>query len=221
MIRSFASDNNAPIAPEILEAIVGANEGDTVGYGDDPYTEKARERFRETFGPSSEVYFVFNGTGANVVSLSAFLKPYEAVITPVSSHLNTAECGALERFCGCRVIALPANDGKLQIEELRPFAGRSIDEHESQVRAISITQCTEYGTLYRVEELRQLCDFAHGQGWYVHMDGARLSNAAAAQGLTLREATAGLGIDVLSFGGTKNGLLGGEAVVFFNKELHA
>ena len=219
-MRTFASDNNAPVAREILDAIVAANDGDAVGYGYDEYTERAKARFREIFGEKSEVYFTFNGTGANVVALSCLIQPYEAVICPATAHLQTDECGAFERFTGCKILPVVTEDGKLSIEALAPFAHASREEHHVQPRVVSLSQSTEFGTLYGCEELRELCDFAHAHGWYVHMDGARISNAAAAQHLSLREATRDLGIDVLSFGGTKNGLLGGEAVVFFNAALH-
>ncbi len=218
--RTFASDNNAPIAAEILQAIIDANSGDAVGYGHDAYTKRATERFKDIFGSSSDVYFTFNGTGANVVALSCLTQPYEAVICPATAHLQTDECGAFERFAGCKILAVPCDDGKLTLENLKAFAHPSPQEHHVQPRVISLSQSTEFGTLYDPAELRELCAFAHAQGWYVHMDGARISNAAAAQGLGLREATRDLGIDVLSFGGTKNGLLGGEAVVFFERSLH-
>jgi threonine aldolase len=221
MIRTFASDNNAPAAREILEAIAAANEGDAVSYGDDEYTERARTRFRELFGEGTGSYFVFNGTGANVVALSTLLKPYEAVICPASAHLQTDECGAFERFAGCKVLAIDTPDGKLRPEHLEPYAGKAPDQHHVVPRAISISQSTEWGTLYTPAEIRELCSFAHAQGWRVHMDGARIANAAAALGTGLRECTRDLGVDVLSFGGTKNGLLFGEAVVYFDEALHA
>ncbi len=220
-MRTFASDNNAPAAPEIVQAIVQANQGDAVSYGDDPQTERALERLREIFGAHADPYFVFNGTGANVVALSCLLRPYEAVITPATSHLQTDECGALERFTGSKVLPVVTADGKLHVDDLAPYAGKAPDEHHVQPRAISISQSTEYGTLYTANELRGLCDFAHAQGWYVHMDGARIANAAAALDMGLRQCTRDLGVDVLSFGGTKNGLLFGEAIVFFEAALHA
>lgn len=218
--RTFASDNNAPIAPEILEAIVRANEGDAVSYGQDAHTERALAALREIFGPDTDAYFTFNGTGANVVALSCLTHPYEAIICPATAHLQTDECGAFERFAGGKLLPVPTSDGKLSIENLKPFAAAQRDQHFIQPRAISISQSTEFGTIYRAHEVRELCEFAHAQSWYVHMDGARIANAAAAQDLGLREATRDLGVDVLTFGGTKNGLLAGEAVVFFDKDLH-
>lgn len=219
-VRTFASDNNAPVAAEILQAVIAANDGDAVGYGHDSYTERAIARLREIFGSSSDVYFTFNGTGANVIALSCLTQPYEAVIVPATAHLQTDECGAFERFAGSKLLAVECENGKLSLESLRPFAHTSREEHHVQPRVVSLSQSTEFGTLYDPAELREVCAFAHAQGWYVHMDGARISNAAEAQGLGLREASRDLGIDVLSFGGTKNGLLGGEAVVFFDGSLH-
>lgn len=220
MLRTFASDNNAPIAAEILQAIMQANSGDAVSYGDDELTRRAVSQIREVFGADSDAYFMFNGTGANVVALSCLLKPWEAVICPASAHLQTDECGAFERFTGCKILPVNAPDGKLHVADLRAFAHASREEHHSQPRAVSISQSTEFGTLYSPEELRELCDFAHRSGWLVHMDGARIANAAAALGMGLRECTRDLGIDVLTFGGTKNGLMLGEAIVFFGKDLH-
>jgi threonine aldolase len=221
MLRTFASDNNAPVAPDILQAIVDANGGDAVSYGHDELTERAVEQLRRVFGESADAYFVFNGTGANVVALSCLVRPYEAVICPASAHLQTDECGAFERFTGCKVLPVAAKDGKLHVDDLIPFTLGSREEHHVQPRVISISQSTEFGTLYRPDELRAMCTFAHENGWLVHVDGARIANAAAALGLGLRECTRDLGVDVLSFGGTKNGLLLGEAIVFFDKALHA
>lgn len=220
-MRSFASDNNAPAAPEILDAIARANDGDAMGYGRDPWSAAASERMRAVFGETTQTYFTFNGTGANVVALASLLRPYEAVIAPATSHLQTDECGALERFCGSKLLAVATPAGKLRVKDLAPFAHGGRDEHHVQPRAISISQSTEFGGLYAPEELLELTTFAHGQGWIVHMDGARIANAAAALGLGLREATRDLGIDVLSFGGTKNGLLFGEALLFFDGAIHA
>jgi threonine aldolase len=221
MLRTFASDNNAPIAPKILEAIIAANDGDAVSYGHDALTERALSLLHGVFGADSGAYFVFNGTGANVVALSCLVKPYEAVICPASAHLQTDECGAFERFTGCKILPVQTADGKLAVADLQPFTLGGRDEHHVQPRVISISQSTEFGTLYTPDELRELCEFAHRAGWLVHMDGARIANAAAALGIGLRECTRDLGVDVLSFGGTKNGLMLGEAIVFFDERLHA
>jgi threonine aldolase len=218
-VRSFASDNNAVIHPEVLEAIVRANVGHEVGYGDDQYTESAVGKFREHFGADVEVFFVFNGTAANVLSLQALTRPYQAVICPELSHIYVDECAAPERFTGCKLIPMPTPDGKLTVETAAKAYHGIGDQHHVQPRVISITQSTEMGTVYKKEEIEALARFAHERNMFLHMDGARISNAAAAQGLTLRQATRDLGLDVLSFGGTKNGLMGVEAVVFFRREL--
>jgi threonine aldolase len=217
--RSFASDNNAPMHPEVLAAIGRANQGHVVGYGDDPYTESAVKKFREHFGEDVEVFFVFNGTAANVLGLQALTRPYHAVLCPELSHIYTDECGAPEKFSGCKLIPLPAPLGKLSVETVaRAYHGIG-DQHHVQPKVISITQATEMGTVYRAQEIRGLADFAHQRQMFLHMDGARIANAAAAQGMTLRQATRDLGVDALSFGGTKNGLMGVEAVVFFLPQL--
>ncbi|MFY9561587.1 MAG: low specificity L-threonine aldolase [Terriglobales bacterium] len=218
--RSFASDNNAVVHPEVLQAIAGANQGHVVGYGDDPYTESAVRKFREHFGDDVEVFFVFNGTAANVLSLQALTRPYHAVLCSEMSHIYTDECGAPERFTGCKLIPLVAPTGKLTVETVAHAYHGIGDQHHVQPKVISITQTTEAGTVYQPAEIQALARFAHERGMFLHMDGARISNAAVAQGLTLRQATRDLGLDVLSFGGTKNGLMGVEAVLFFQADLH-
>jgi threonine aldolase len=217
--RSFASDNNAVVHPEVLEAIRRVNEGHNVGYGDDPHTESAVQKFREEFGAEVRVFFVFNGTAANVLSLQALTRPYHAVLCPELSHIYTDECGAPEKSAGCKLIPLAAPAGKLTVETVAQAYHGIGDQHHVQPRVISITQSTEMGTVYKPEEVETLARFAHERNMFLHMDGARISNAAAAQRLTLRQATRDLGVDVLSFGGTKNGLMGVEAVVFFRPEL--
>jgi threonine aldolase len=217
--RSFASDNNAMVHPEVLEAIGRANQGHVVGYGDDPYTEAAVQKFREHFGGDVEVFFVFNGTAANCLSLDALTRPYHAVLCSEMSHIYTDECGAPEKLTGCKLLPLPAPMGKLTVETVtRAYHGIG-DQHHVQPKVISITQSTEMGTVYQRAEVEALARFAHDRDMFLHMDGARISNAVVAQGLTLKQATRDLGVDVLSFGGTKNGLMGVEAVVFFLPEL--
>jgi len=217
--RSFASDNNATVHPEILEAISAANRGHTVGYGNDEYTDSAVRRFREHFGADIEVFFVFNGTAANCLSLKALTESYHAVICPESAHIYTDECGAPERFTGCKLIPLPARDGKLTVEMVRGAYHGIGDQHHVQPRVISITQASETGTVYKPSDIRALARFAHEREMFLHVDGARIANAAASLGQTLRQATRDLGVDVLSFGGTKNGAMGAEAVVFFDRKL--
>ncbi|HEY6326348.1 MAG TPA: beta-eliminating lyase-related protein [Candidatus Cybelea sp.] len=219
--RSFGSDNNAPVAPEILEAIVAANAGDAVGYGDDAWTARAIDRLREHFGRGTDVYFTFNGTGANVAALGSLLRPWEAVLAPASAHLQTDECGAFERFSGSKVIPIATHDGKLRPADVEPHLKAGHDVHFPQPRALSISQATELGGVYELAELRELCAFAHERGLLVHLDGARLSNAAVALGATLRETSVDAGVDVLTLGGTKNGLMLGEAICFFEPKLHA
>jgi threonine aldolase len=217
--RSFASDNNATVHPEVLAAITHANDGHVVGYGDDPYTASAVKKFRDHFGDDVEVFFVFNGTAANVLSLQALTHSYHAVLCPELSHIYTDECGAPERFTGCKLIPLPAPLGKLSVETVSHAYHGIGDQHHVQPKVISITQSTEMGTVYQPQEIQALGKFAHERQMFLHMDGARISNAAAAQGMTLRQATRDLGVDVLSFGGTKNGLMGVEAVVFFHRQV--
>jgi threonine aldolase len=217
--RSFASDNNSGIHPEILKAISAANQGHVVGYGDDPYTGAAVRKFREHFGPDIDVFMVFNGTAANCLSLIALTRSFHAVICSEVAHIYTDECGAPERFTGCKLIPIPAPDGKLTVESVRRAYHGIGDQHHVQPRVISITQATEVGTVYRPQEIEALAGFAHERQMFLHVDGARIANAAASLGQSLRQATRDLGVDVLSFGGTKNGLMGAEAVIFFAREL--
>jgi len=217
-LRSFASDDNAGIHPDILKAIAMVNQGHVVGYGADPYTAIMVNTFREHFGEDAEIFVVFNGTGANCLSLEALTRSYHAVICAASAHIYTDECGAPEKFTGCKLIPIPTPDGKLTVELIRHAYHGIGDEHHVQPKVISITQATEMGTVYRAEEIRAIANFAHEHDLYLHMDGARIANAAATLGQTLRPATRDLGVDVLSFGGTKNGIMGGEAVIFFHPE---
>ncbi len=217
--RSFASDNNAGVHPEVIRAIANANEGHVVGYGDDPYTASAVRKFQEHFGPDIEVFFVFNGTAANVLSLKALTQSYHAVICTEAAHIYTDECGAPEKFTGCKLIPIVASDGKLTVASVKSAYHGIGDQHHVQPKVVSLTQTTEMGTVYKPEEVSAITAFAHAHNMYVHLDGARIANAAVTLGMSLRQATRDLGIDVLSFGGTKNGLMGGEAVVFFNPQL--
>jgi len=219
--RSFASDNNAGVHPEVLKAIAAANQGHVVGYGDDPYTHSAVSQFKRRFGDDIEVFFVFNGTAANCLGLKALTNSYHAVICAEAAHICVDECGAPEKFTGCKLIPIPTKDGKLTVEAVRTaYHGIGV-EHHVQPRVVAITQCTEVGTVYKEDEVRQLASFAHECGLFLHMDGARIANAAASLGLDLRQATRDLGVDVLSFGATKNGGMGAEAVVFFDPKLAA
>jgi len=217
--RSFASDNNAGVHPEVLAAITAVNQGHVVGYGDDLYTQSAERLFRKHFGEDASVFFVFNGTAANCLSLKALTQSFHAVICAEAAHIYVDECGAPEKFTGCKLIPVPTKQGKLTVEAVCSVYRGVGDEHHVQPRAISITQATEVGTVYKPDEIRELAQFAHDHGMFLHVDGARIANAAASLGLGLREATRDLGVDVLSFGATKNGALGAEAVVFFDPKL--
>ncbi len=217
--RHFASDNSASIHPEVLAAIAAANEGHALAYGADRWTTAALELFRQEFGESSSTELVHGGTGANVVGLGALLHPWDAVLCAATAHINVDECGAPERFLGCKLIPLPTPDGKLRPEAIRAAASAvSIDHaaHHVRPRVISISQSTEYGTVYSPDEIHALSAVAKEHHLLLHMDGARLGNAAAALDLPFRALTADVGVDVLSFGGTKNGAMAAEAVVFFD-----
>lgn len=219
--RSFASDNNAGIHPEVIEAIKAANDGHVIAYGDDHITARAVKLFQRHFGRDVAVYFVFGGTGANVLGLKAVTKTYQAIICADTAHVNTDECGAPEKFTGCKLLSLPTPDGKLRLEQLKPLLHVFGNEHHVQPAIISVSQATEMGTVYTKKELKSLASFAHDNGMLLHVDGARLSNAAVSLNASLKEITADVGVDVLSFGGTKNGMMYGEAVIFFNKKLGA
>ncbi len=212
--RSFASDNNAGVHPEVLQAIADANDGHVVGYGDDHYTELAITTFKRHFGDEAEVYFVFNGTAANVLGLKSITHTYNAVICSSVAHIHVDECGAPEQIGGVKLLTCDAPDGKLTIDLVRQHIHGFSDPHHIQPKDISITQSTELGTLYSVEEIRALADYAHAHAMLLHLDGARICNAAVALNLPLRAFTCDCGVDVLSFGGTKNGLMGGEAIIF-------
>lgn len=220
MIRKgFASDNNAGVHPEILAAMAEANRGHVTGYGNDIYTEQAKALFREQFGPATEVYFVFNGTGANVLGLSSVTRSFHSIICADTAHIQEDECGAPEKYTGCKLLPVETHNGKVTPESVGMHLEGFDFEHHSQPRVISISQVTEMGTLYTPEEVRALADLAHAHHMYLHMDGARIANAAVALDLPFRAFTNDCGVDVLSFGGTKNGMMMGEAVVFFNPEL--
>jgi threonine aldolase len=217
--RTFASDNNAGVHPEVLDAMARVNQGHVIAYGDDPYTRSAIAKFEEHFGSGIDVFFTFNGTGANVLSLQALNRSFHAVLCSDYAHIYSDECGAPEKHTGCKLIPLPHAGGKITVDAVRHAYHGIGDQHHVQPRVISITQSTEMGTVYQPEEIQSLARFAHENKMFLHMDGARIANAAASLGQTLRQATRDLGVDVLSFGGTKNGIMGGEAVVFFNRDL--
>ena len=216
--RGFASDNNAGVHPRIMKALADANTGHCIAYGDDPYTAAAKEQFRKLFG-DCDVFFVFNGTGANVLSLQAMTQPFNSVICADTAHIHVDEGGAPERFTGCKMLFNPTPDGKLRIPDITRHLHGIGFEHHAQPRVVSITQATEMGTVYTVDELREIADFSHANGLLLHVDGARVANAAAHLGVSFREMLSDTGVDILSFGGTKNGLMYGEAVALLNPAL--
>lgn len=218
-MRSFGSDNHAGVPAPVLEAIARANVDHAQAYGADPWTAQAEQCFRERLGEQAEAFLVFNGTGANVLALRATCKPWEGVVCATTAHINIDECGAPERVAAVKLHAVECPDGKLTPAQIERVRSRAVSEHQVPLRLVSITQSTELGTCYSPDELRALCDQAHEQGLLVHLDGARIGNAAASLGVPLRAITTDVGVDVLSFGGTKLGLLGAEAVVFLRPEL--
>lgn len=216
----FRSDNAAPAHPAVLDAMAAANAGSAGAYGNDPWTKRADAWFKDQFGGQVESYLVWNGTGANVSALRAMTRPWEAVICSDQAHIHVDECGAPELLSGCKLLDLPSADAKLTVEQVRAAALKGVGfEHHIQPRVLSLTQTTEYGTAYSVDELGALVAEAHGRGLLVHVDGARIANAAASLGVTLREMITDTGVDALSFGLTKNGAIGAEAVVLLNPAL--
>ncbi len=217
--RFFGSDNASTVHPAVMEALSAVNRGHQTSYGDDAYTRAAEEAFCTLFGRTVQAFFVYNGTGANGTALASLVRPHQSVICADTSHIFYDECGAPEHLAGCKLQPLPAPDGKLCVAQMQPLMAYHGSMHHAQPRVVSLTQATEFGTLYTLAELREICDFAHAHGMLVHMDGARIANAVAALGCSMADATWRAGIDVLSFGGTKNGLMFGEAVVFFAENL--
>lgn len=217
--RGFASDNNSGVHPLILKEIELVNKGHTIGYGDDEYSDAARSVFREQFGPDTETFFVLTGTGANVLSLTSVARSWNSVITASTAHLATDECGAPEKFTGCKVLTIETENGKIDPEGIAKHMHGFDFQHHSQPKVISITQATEMGTVYTVPEIRAIADYIHSKGLLLHMDGARIANAAVSLGLPFRAFTSNAGVDVLSFGGTKNGMLSGEAICFLRPGL--
>ena len=216
--RGFASDNNAGVHPRIMQAMIAANNGHCIAYGDDPYTAAAIEQFSKLFG-ECEVFFVFNGTGANVLSLQAMTQPFNSVICADTAHIHVDECGAPERFTGCKLLFNTTLDGKLQISDIARHLHGIGFEHHAQPRVVSITQATEMGTVYTVDELREIAAFTRANGLLLHVDGARIANAAVHLDVSVKEMITDTGVDLLSFGGTKNGMMYGEAVVVLNSAL--
>ncbi len=218
-LRGFASDNNSGIHPEILKSIERANSGHVVAYGDDIYTTRAVSKVREHFGDDVEVFFVLTGTAANVLGLSQITNTYNSIICAETAHINVDECGAPEKYSGCKLLPVQTANGKLTIENIKKYIHGFEFEHSSQPKVISISQPTELGTVYSIDETVKLSDYAHKYNMLLHMDGARLSNAAVSLGVGFEELTADAGVDILSFGGTKNGMLFGESIIIINNSL--
>ena len=212
--RGFASDNNSGVHPAVIEELVSVNRGHVVGYGGDPFTEKAYTMLRKELGSEAEIFFVFTGTAANVLGLAGAARSWNSVLTASTAHIEGDECGAPEKFAGCKVLTVDTPDGKIRPELLKRHMHGFDFEHHSQPAVISISQATEMGTVYTVDEIKALADYAHSYKMLLHMDGARLANAAVSLGLPFRAFTTDAGVDILSFGGTKNGMMYGEAVCF-------
>jgi threonine aldolase len=217
--RTFASDNYAGVHPVIMEALLRANAGHASSYGADDFTQRAIARFKEQLGDDIEVFFAYNGTGANVLGLSALMQSYNSIICSDLAHINVDESTAPEKFMGCKLVTIPTVDGKIYPNQIEERIRRVDDQHHPQARVISISQTTEYATVYSIEEIKAISAVARKHNLYLHMDGSRIANAAASLGQSLRAITRDAGVDVLSFGGTKNGMMFGEAVVFFNTAL--
>ncbi len=218
-MRSFASDNNASVHPRVMEAVVAANRDHAVGYGDDEWTSAAHAALKNVFGPGAEPFLVFNGTGANTIALQAVTRSWNSIVCASTAHICVDECGAPARMTGCQLLPIDTPDGRITPRDIEPLLHVIGVEHHPQPAVVYISQTTELGTVYTVEEVRALADFLHSHGLMLHMDGARLANACAALGCGLREITVDAGVDVLSFGGTKNGMMTGEAVVAFRPEI--
>ncbi len=216
--RGFASDNYAGVHPEVLEKLAEVNAGHQIAYGDDEVTAELSEVMKKHFGKTAQVFPVFNGTGANVVSLQAMCRPWEAVVCAAGAHINVDEGGAPEKVAGLKLHTIPTPDGKLTPELIETQAWGFGNEHRAQPKVVSITQSTELGTIYTPEEIRAIADQAHKKGMLLHLDGARISNAAAALGVPMRAFTADVGVDIVSLGGTKNGVMAAEAVLVLNPE---
>lgn len=218
-MKTFASDNYSGVHPEVMAALQRANTGHAGSYGNDPFTASAINKFKEHFGDDAEVFFVYNGTGANVLGLSALTQSFNSILCAEGAHINVDESTAPEKFLGCKLVHLPSSDGKITPAQIRQRLSRQGDQHHPQVKVVSISQATEYGTVYTVDEIKAISDAAKQAGLYLHMDGSRIANAAVTLKKSFREFTRDAGVDILSFGGTKNGMMFGEAVIIFNRGL--
>ncbi len=219
MPKGFASDNNSGVHPAILKSFEQVNKGHVVGYGDDMYTEKAIAKLKQEFGEETAVFFVFNGTGANIISLSSVASSYHSILCAETAHIQEDECGAPEKFTGCKLLPIEPVNGKITVEGVEKHLYGFDFEHHSQPKVVSISQVTEMGTVYQPQEIKAIANLAHKHNMHLHMDGARIANAAVALDLPFKAFTKDCEVDILSFGGTKNGMMMGEAVLFFNPEL--
>ena len=217
--RTFASDNYSGVHPEVMEALIKANTDHAAAYGADPVTERVLTKFKSLFGEKAEVFFVYNGTGANVLGLTALTRSFNSIICSDLAHINVDESTAPEKFLGCKLLTIPTTDGKIYPDQIEARIQRVDDQHHPQAKAISVSQTTEYGTVYSVEELKAISAVAKKHGLYFHMDGSRISNAAVSLKEDFKSFTVDIGVDVLSFGGTKNGMMFGEAIVILNPEV--
>ncbi|MCT4616077.1 MAG: beta-eliminating lyase-related protein [Marinifilaceae bacterium] len=216
--RGFGSDNFSGVLPEIMEALNSANQEHELAYGDDVFTKKLELEFQKLFDTELDVFLCFNGTGANALGITCMVDSYHSVISASSSHIYVDECGAIEKSANCRISTIETSNGKITVDQIKPMMHVVGSHHHSQPKVISISQCTELGTVYTAQEIKTLCDFAHQNSMYVHVDGARIANAVKTKE-ELRAMIVDSGVDMLSFGGTKNGLMFGEAALFFNKDL--
>ena len=218
-MRSFASDNNSGVHPLIMEAVQNANVDHAIGYGDDIWTELAVAHIKNIFGKEASPFFVFNGTGANVVALQTITQPFNSIICAATAHIYVDECGAPARITGCTLTPIETADGKLTMEQIKKKLHGFGVCHHPQPKVVYISQASEYGTVYTIDEIKAIADLLHSNGMYLHMDGARLANACAYLNCTMKQITVGAGVDILSFGGTKNGMMMGEAVISFRPEI--
>lgn len=217
-MKTFKSDNTSGVHPSIMDALIKANYEHAIPYGEDPLTFKAEKKIKSLFSKKCSVFLVMNGTGANVIGLGALIKQFQGVICADTAHINVDECGAFEGFTGSKLIQIENRSGKLYPDMIKDELIEIGNEHRSQPKVISISQVTELGTIYSIEELKDLANFAHDNGLYLHVDGARISNAIVSSGFSIDEMICKTGVDMFSFGGTKNGMMFGEAIVSFNKE---
>ncbi|QZE15575.1 aminotransferase class V-fold PLP-dependent enzyme [Halosquirtibacter laminarini] len=216
--KEFGSDNYSGVATEIMEYLSHINQSHCHGYGDDPITEEAIKTLKEAFGENAACFFTLNGTGTNITAIDAITHSFDAVVCAHTAHINTDECGAFEKITGSKILPIHTEDGKIKPEQIKPYLAQLGNPHRTQPKVVSISQPTELGTLYTMEEIKAITQLAHENDMLVHLDGARLSNAVAKQKTTFKGATQDLGIDIVSFGGTKNGMMIGEVIVSFNEK---